>query len=133
MPVSVWGVMLVEVIMPSGVSMARPPALRTPFTDVWHTAQSPSAASCCPRAMVAAENTDASGRAIGAIDRHGSTAAPTLTTAAQRAAAVASTPRRPGNGVRHLSDATPGAGAREGNPPGPASPPPLKPHTNPPP
>src|SRR5260370_17226987 len=108
MPVWVPGVMLVEVIMPSGVSMARPPALRTPFTDVWHTAQSPSAASCRPRATVTAENTDASGRAIGAIDRHGSTAAATPSTAAHNAATVANALRRPANGFCHLSV---GAGA----------------------
>src|SRR5712692_9002868 len=103
MPVSTSGVMLVEVIVPNGVSMARPPALRTPFTEVWQTAQSPSAANCWPRAMVAVENTDASGRAIGAIDRHGNTAAPIPITAAHSAAAVANTPRRPVNGFRHLS------------------------------
>src|SRR4051795_11891196 len=99
--------MLVEMIVPNGVAMARPPALRTPFTAVWQTAQSPTAASCCPRAMVAAENTDGSGRAIGAIDRHGSTAAPMPTAATHSAATVASAPRRPTNGFFHLSvDAT---------------------------
>src|SRR5258708_22781725 len=127
MPVSTWGVMLVEVIVPNGVSMARPPALRTAFTEVWQTAQAPSAANCWRRAMVAVENTDASGRAIGAIDRHGSTAAPTPTTAAQRAAAVASTPRRPANGFRHLSGGAAGAEAGEGNAAGVVSPSPPQP------
>src|SRR4051812_23342761 len=106
--------MLVEVIVPKGVSIGRPPALRTPFTEVWQTPQSPSAASCCPRAMVAAENTDGSGRAIGAIDRHGNTAAPTPTTATHRAATVANAPRRPINGFFHLPDEAAGAGMGAG-------------------
>src|SRR6267154_3277154 len=115
MPVSASGVMLVEVIVPNGVSMARPPALRMPFAEVWQTAQSPSAASCCPRAMVAAENTDASGRAIGAIDRHGSMAAATPTTAATSAAALANAPRRLTNGFCHLSVEAGGLGGVRGN------------------
>src|SRR5580692_6902026 len=85
-------------MVPNGVSMARPPALTAPFNSVWQTAQSPSAANCRPRAMVAAENTDASGRAIGAIDRHGSTAAAMPTIAAATAATLANAPRRLANG-----------------------------------
>src|SRR5712672_2246033 len=104
MPVSGSGVILVLQIVPNGVSMARPPALMAPpFATVWQTAQSPRAASCWPRAMVAAENTEASGRAIGAIDRHGSTAAATPSAAAQKAATVASAPRRLANGFFQMS------------------------------
>src|SRR6202158_6510283 len=95
--------------------MARPPALMAPpFATVWQTAQSPSAANCWPRAIVAAENTDASGRAIGAIDRHGSTAAATPIAAAQRAATVASAPRRLANGFCHLLLGAGGFGAANG-------------------
>src|ERR1700737_922395 len=107
--------MLVEKIMPNGVSMARPPALTALFALVWQTAQSPSAASCRPRAMVAAENTDASGCAIGAIDRHGSTAAAMPPTAAPSAAAPASAPRRLTNGFCHLSVEAGGLGGVPGN------------------
>src|ERR1700733_9056038 len=85
-------------MVPNGVSRGRPPALTAPFNSVWQTAQSPSAANCRPRAMVAAENTDASGRAIGAIDRHGSTAVATPIIAAINAAALANAPRRLVNG-----------------------------------
>src|ERR1700753_3446107 len=91
-------------MMPNGVSSDRPPALTRPPTLVWQTAQSPSAASCCPRAIVAAENTDGSGRAIGAIARHGSTAAAMPTTAAHSAATPAKTPRFLASGFCHLSD-----------------------------
>src|ERR1700737_4342458 len=100
--------------MPNCVSSGRPPTLITPFAPVWQTAQSPSAASCRPRAMVAAENTDASGRAIGAIDRHGSTAAATPTAAAHKAVTVASAPRRLAKGFCHLSDEAAGLGAAKG-------------------
>src|SRR6476646_4532540 len=102
-------------MIPNGVSRGRPPALIVPLASVWQTAQSPSAASCLPRALVAAENTDASGRAIGAIERHGKAAAATPTTAAHNAAAVASAPRRPANGFFHLSIAAGGCGAANGN------------------
>jgi hypothetical protein len=55
-PVSTSGVMLVLWMMPNGVSRGRPPVLMVPpFASVWQTAQSPSAASCPPRAMVASE------------------------------------------------------------------------------
>src|ERR1700738_2109330 len=104
-------------MMPNGVSMARPPALTTPSALVWQTAQSPRAASCRPRAMVAAENTDASGRAIGAIDRHGSTAAATPTLAAPSAAALASAWRRRTNGFCHLSVKAGGLDGVAGNAP----------------
>src|ERR1700684_736690 len=82
-------------MMPNGVSIARPPALTVPpLRFVWQTAQSPSAANCRPRAMVASENTDASGRAIGAIERHGSTAAAMPIPAAINAVTLATAPRR---------------------------------------
>src|ERR1700686_4907064 len=90
-------------MIPNGVSRGRPPALTAPYASVWQTAQSPSAASCRPRAMVAAENTEASGGAIGAIDRHGSTVAAMPTTAAHNAVTVAGAPRRGANGFFHLS------------------------------
>src|SRR5260370_7698261 len=61
--------------------------------------------------MVAAEYTDASGRAIGAIERHVNAAAATPTTAAHNTAAVASAPRRPANGFFHLSIGPGGFGA----------------------
>src|SRR5260370_38665031 len=96
---------------PTGVERGGLPAWRPSLASVWQTAQSPSAASCLPRAMVAAENTDASGRAIGAIERHGNAAAATPTTAAHNAATVASAPRRPANGLFHLSIASGGFGA----------------------
>src|SRR6202163_2805224 len=102
-------------MMPNCVSMARPPALVTPVALVWQNAQSPRAASCPPRAMVAAENTDASGRAIDAIDRHGSTPAATPTIAATSAAALASAPRRLTNGFSHLSVEAGGLGGVRGN------------------
>jgi hypothetical protein len=54
--------------------------------------------------MVVAENTEASGRAIGAIDRHGSTAAATPSAAAHRAATVASAPCRLANGFFQVSE-----------------------------
>src|SRR5258705_11732698 len=95
--------------------MARPPVLTAPLVLVWQSAQSPSAANCRPRAMVAAENTDGSGRAIGAIDRHGNTAAPMPTAATQRAATVANAPRRPTNGFFHLSDEVAGEDVGAGN------------------
>src|SRR6266581_4332894 len=96
--------------------MARPPALMAPpFATVWQTAQSPRAASCWPRAMVAVENTEASGRAIGAIDRHGGTAAATPSAAAHRAATVASAPRRLANGFFQVSEEARGVGAAIGS------------------
>ncbi len=52
-PVSASGVRLVVVMVPKGVSIARPPALATPPGAVWQTAQSPMAASVRPRSMVA--------------------------------------------------------------------------------
>src|SRR5258708_11387875 len=129
MPVSTSGVMLGEVIVPNGVSIGRPPALRTPFAEVWQTAQSPSAANCCPRAMVAAENTDASGRAIGAIDRHGNTAVLIPTTAANSAATPAKTPLRRTNGFCHLSDGAAGRDGGAGNASGVGSSSPCRPLT----
>src|ERR1700674_2346851 len=108
-------------MIPNGVSRGRPPALTAPFASVWQTAQSPSAASCRPRATVAAENTDASGRAIGAIDRHGSTAAAMPTAAAHNAAKVANALRRPANGFFHLSVGAGAIGAANGNALGAAS------------
>src|SRR5687768_13839633 len=97
-------------MVPNGVSIARPPALTTPLVTVWQTAQSPSAANCWPRAMVAAEYVDGSGRAIGAIARHGSTAVATPTTATHSAAAVAKALRRPTNGFFHRSFGAGGCG-----------------------
>src|SRR5436309_505507 len=96
---------------PNGVSSARPPALTTPPTAVWQTMQSPSAASCWPRAMVAAENTDGSGRAIGAIARHGSAAVPTAIAVAHAAARPANTPGRTAKGFFHLFAGADGVGA----------------------
>ena len=87
---------------PNGVSSARPPALTTPPAVVWQTMQSPSAASCWPRATVAAENTEGSGRAIGAIARHGIAAVPTAIAVAQTAASPANTPGRTANGFFHV-------------------------------
>src|ERR1700688_3543697 len=104
-------------MMPNGVSMARPPALMTPFALVWQTTQSPRAASCRPRSTVAAENTDASGRAIGAIDRHGSVAEAMPMPAATTAAMVANAPRRSTNGFRHLSAEAGGWDGVAGNTP----------------
>src|SRR5207253_10498731 len=98
MPVSGSGVMLVDQMVPNGVSMARPPALTTPPGPVWHTAQLPSAASCSPLAMVAADQVDGSGRATGAIDRHGKASAAMPTTAAAIAAALAKAPTGLANG-----------------------------------
>src|ERR1700690_177930 len=98
-------------MVPNGVSIARPPALRMPLILVWQTAQSPSAANCRPRSMVAKENTDASGRAIGAIDRHGGAAAAMPMPAATRAATVAVAARRTANGLCHLSVEAEGFGA----------------------
>src|SRR3981081_3359880 len=95
--------------------MARPPALMMPLALVWQTAQSPSAANCRRPAMVGAENPDASGRVIGAIDRPGSTAAATPTTAATTAAALASAPLRPANGFFQLSVDAEGLGVANGN------------------
>src|SRR5260370_16826249 len=71
--------------------------------------------------MVTAEYTVVSGRAIGAIDRHGSAAAATPTTAAHNAPAVASAPRRPANGFFHLSAGPGGFGAANGSAPAAAS------------
>src|SRR5713226_1996805 len=101
--------------------MARPPALMRPFALVWQTAQAPSAANCRPRAMVSAENTEASGRAIGALDRHGSTAAAMPIAAATKAAPLANAPRRPANGLCQVSVETGGLGAANGNALGAAS------------
>src|SRR5258708_33727334 len=99
-------------MIPNGVSRGGPPALSPPLASVWQTAQAPSAASCLPRAVGAAENTDASGLAIGAIERHGNAAAATPTTAAHNAAAVASAPPRPGKGFFHFATAPGASGAR---------------------
>src|ERR1700712_3113226 len=99
--------------MPNGVSIARPPALIAPLACVWQTAQSPRAASCWPRAMVSADQVDASGRAIGAIDRHGNAIAARLTIVAIMAAALANTPTRLANGfwcVREAGCGSLGAG-----------------------
>src|SRR5690242_2079335 len=105
-------------MMPKGVSSGRPPALIVPPIDVWHSAQAPSAASCWPRAIVAAEYTDASGRTIGAIGRQGSTAAPMPTTAAHSAATPANVLRLDANGFGHLlaggADAGFGGGSASG-------------------
>src|ERR1700759_2681837 len=98
MPVSGSGVMLVDQMVPNGVSIARPPALTAPPAVVWHTAQLPSAASCSPFAIVAADQVDGSGRATGAIDRHGSASALMPTTAATIAAALAKAPAGLANG-----------------------------------
>src|ERR1700756_339235 len=84
---------------PNGVSIGRPPAFETPPTAVWQNAQSPSAASCRPRSIVAAENTDASGLSIGAIDRQGRIALAIPMPPAISAAAVATVPRRLANGL----------------------------------
>src|SRR5450755_1389231 len=102
-------------MVPKGVSIARPPALTAPFAVVWQTAQSPRAASCRPRAMVSAEKTDASGRAIGAMARHGSTAAAMPIAAAHSAAIVANAPRGLANGFCHLSVETWDLGAASGS------------------
>src|SRR5262245_42686478 len=95
---------------PNGVSSARPPALVTPPTAVWQTRQSPSAASCWPRAMVDAENTEGSGRAIGAIARHGSAAVPMAMAVAHAAARPANTLGRTAKGFFHLFAGAVGAG-----------------------
>src|SRR5262245_51746942 len=87
-------------MIPNGVSSARPPALMAPLVPVWHTAQLPSAASSAPRAIVATEKTDASGRAIGAIARQGNIAAPTPMTADNSAAMPAKMLRRFVNGLQ---------------------------------
>src|SRR5579872_250700 len=84
---------------PNGVSIGRPPAFEAPPTAVWQNTQSPSAASCAPRAMVAAENTEASGFSIGAIDRQGRIAVAIPIPPAISAAAVATVPRRLANGL----------------------------------
>src|SRR5690242_5285758 len=89
-------------MMPNGVSSARPPALIAPLVVVWQTMQSPSAASCWPRAMVAEENTDGSGRVIGAIARHGSAAVPMAIAVAHAAARPANTLGRTAKGFFHL-------------------------------
>ncbi|VVN70270.1 hypothetical protein PS685_04992 [Pseudomonas fluorescens] len=47
--------------------MANPPALVAPPGAVWHTAQSPTAASKRPRSSVAADQVPAPGGVIGAI------------------------------------------------------------------
>src|ERR1043166_8486753 len=97
-PVSGSGVILVDQMVPNGVAIARPPALAAPPAVVWHTAQLPSAASCSPFAIVAAEYADGSGRATGAIGRHGSASALMLTTAAAIAATLANAPTGLANG-----------------------------------
>src|SRR3954453_12215196 len=98
MPVCGSGVMLVDQIVPNGVGIARPPALTAPPAAVWQTAQLPSAASCAPFAIVAAEYVDGSGRATGAIARPGSARTLILTTAAAIAAALANAPTGLANG-----------------------------------
>src|SRR5579872_120021 len=84
---------------PNDVSIGRPPAFEAPPTAVWQNTQSPSAASCAPRAMVVAENTEASGLSIGAIDRQGRIALAIPMAPAINAAAVANVPRRLANGL----------------------------------
>src|SRR5436190_17720358 len=61
--------------------------------------------------MVAAENTDGSGRAIGAIARHGSAAVPTAIAVAHAAARPANTPGRTAKGFFHLFAGVAGVGA----------------------
>src|SRR5262249_54716758 len=73
--------------------------------------QSPSAASCWPRAMVDAENTEGSGRVIGAIARHGSAAVPIAMAVAHAAARPANRPGRTANGFFHLFTGTAVVGA----------------------
>ncbi|MNJ65001.1 hypothetical protein D3C77_609910 [compost metagenome] len=59
--------------VPNGVSMAKPPALVTPPAVVWHTAQSPAAASRRPRSRVAADQLPGAAGVTGAISaRQGS-------------------------------------------------------------
>src|SRR5215470_1445319 len=99
---------------PNGVSSARPPALTAPPRAVWQAMQSPSAASCWPRAMVAAENTDGSGRAIGAIARHGKAAVPMAIAVAHAAARPAKTLGRTAKGFFHLVEEGAGAGRAPG-------------------
>ena len=96
MPVSRSGVMLVLKRVPNGVSNARPPALVRPPSAVWQTAQLPSAAG--------------SGGAIGAIARHGSTAAATPIAAAQAATAPAIRPPCLANGLSHVLAGLSGVG-----------------------
>src|SRR6516162_8728211 len=85
---------------PNGVSIGRPPALTAPPALVWQTAQLPSAASWAPRAIVAALKTEASGRAIGAMARHGNSAMPTPIAAVHSATMLANAPRRLANGLQ---------------------------------
>src|ERR1043165_1294228 len=98
MPLSESGVILVDQMVPNGVSIARPPALTAPPAFVWQTAQLPSAASCAPFAIGAADQVAGSGRATGAIDRQGSASALMPTTAAIIAAALAKAPTGLANG-----------------------------------
>src|SRR5450830_138441 len=67
MPVFTSGVILLLYKVPNGVSIASPPALVAPPGAVWHTAQSPTAASKRPRSRVAADQVPALGGAMGAI------------------------------------------------------------------
>src|SRR5215468_1540824 len=64
--------------------------------------------------MVAAENTDGSGRTIGAIARQGSAAVPTAMAVAQTAASPANTLGRTANGFFHLVDGVAGPGSASG-------------------
>ncbi|BCY22131.1 hypothetical protein BPJ_25230 [Bordetella pertussis] len=60
---------------PNGVSSASPPALGAPPGAVWHTTQSPAAATSRPRSIAAAEYRPGSGPATGAMaGRHGQAA-----------------------------------------------------------
>src|SRR5476651_2779816 len=66
-PVFSSGVMLLLYSVPNGVCIASPPALVAPPGAVWHTAQSPTAASKRPRSRVAADQVPALGGVMGAI------------------------------------------------------------------
>ena len=67
MPVRESGVMLVEYTAPNGVSSRRPPAKGIPSCAVWHTLQSPSAATTAPRGGVGAEGAGADGSDLVAM------------------------------------------------------------------
>src|SRR6516164_6440246 len=67
MPVSASGEMLVEKIVPNGVTTPTPPAKAAPPGAVWQVAQSPMAARAAPRLTSAESKLAAAGGAIGAI------------------------------------------------------------------
>ncbi|MCY1426126.1 hypothetical protein D9M71_419380 [compost metagenome] len=105
-PVSGSGVILVLYNVPKGVSIASPPALTLPPPTVWHTAQSPAAATWRPRSSMAALQLPTPGGVTGAISARQGKAVASMPNAAPNTPAS-----EPNHHFERLVDGCAGAGA----------------------